>query len=111
MIMITPPNYKKDAIPTLIGWRDPRSREILVSRTISQADINEYMGIVEEEAVKEIEKVVEVEQDIAPGRTAKVNINSLSKKGLETLAREHGVELDRRKSKTVLLEEVKEIIG
>ena len=42
---ISPPNFKKDAIPTPQGWRDPRTNELLVSRPISQTQIDEYLNV------------------------------------------------------------------
>ena len=40
-----PPNYQRDAIPTTRGWVHPRTGELLVSRKMSEAAINEYLGI------------------------------------------------------------------
>jgi hypothetical protein len=39
------------------------------------------------------------------------DITSMNKKQLEEFAREHGVELDRRKTKAVLLAEVQELLS
>ena len=44
---IAPPNWKKDALPTARGWAHPRTGEILKSQKISEADINEYLGVPE----------------------------------------------------------------
>ena len=41
--MIQAPNYAKDAIPTLKGWVSPKG-ELLVSRKLSQEDIDEYLN-------------------------------------------------------------------
>lgn len=96
--MIKPPNYQKDAIPTNRGWVHPRTNEVLVSGSISQKDIDEYYG-VPGEVEEEVEEVVE-----------ETDLSSLSKKELEDLGREHGVELDRRKSKSDLVEELQAVI-
>ena len=42
---IAPPNWKKDALPTARGWAHPRTGEILKSQKISEADINDYLGV------------------------------------------------------------------
>jgi hypothetical protein len=39
------------------------------------------------------------------------DISKLTKKELEELGREHGVELDRRKKKDDLVEELREVVG
>jgi|ETNmetMinimDraft_24_1059892.scaffolds.fasta_scaffold97763_2 high-affinity K+ transport system ATPase subunit B len=39
------------------------------------------------------------------------DISKLTKKELEELGREHGVELDRRKKKDDLIEELREVVG
>ena len=49
---ISPPNFKKDAIPTPQGWRDPRTNELLVSRPISQTEIDEYLNVETKTEVK-----------------------------------------------------------
>lgn len=38
-------------------------------------------------------------------------LNTLSKKELEELGREYDIELDRRKSKKALIEELREVVG
>ena len=55
---IKPPPYCKDAQPTPIGWRNPRTREILAVRKLSQKDIDEYIASTME--VSKSEPVVEV---------------------------------------------------
>ena len=73
---IKPPQYCKDAEPTLLGWRHPRTREILAVRKISQAAIDEYY------------------------------LSQMDKDELEAKARESGVELDKRQSKESLVSQV-----
>jgi hypothetical protein len=55
---IKPPPYCPNAQPTPIGWRDPRTREILSVRKLSQKDIDEYIASTME--VSKNEPVVEV---------------------------------------------------
>lgn len=46
MAKLTPPTWAPDAVPTTRGW--VRGRELLKSQAISQADIDEYLGVGEE---------------------------------------------------------------
>jgi len=40
--MISPPNWKKDAVPTVEGWRHPSTNELLQSTRITSKQIEEY---------------------------------------------------------------------
>ena len=105
---ITPPNFQKDAIPTPQGWRHPRTNELLVSRKISSEDINEYYGIKPEVTMlKESPTTFEEAKDEL---ITEDDLESKTKLELEAIGREHGVELDRRKIKSDLIEELKEVI-
>lgn len=55
---IKPPPYCPNAQPTPIGWRDPRTREILSVRKLSQKDIDEYIASTMEDS--KVQPVVEV---------------------------------------------------
>ena len=109
---ISPPNYQRDAIPTPRGWVHPRTGELLVSRKISESAINEYLDIAPEpQMLKESPtnfeeaKVELMTEDNLPSE-----YQDMTKKELEILGREHGIELDRRKNKADLIEELKEVI-
>ena len=105
---ISPQNFKKDAIPTPQGWRHPRTNELLVSRKISSEDINEYYGIKPEVTMlKESPTTFEEAKDEL---ITEDDLESKTKLELEAIGREHGVELDRRKNKADLIEELKEVI-
>ena len=105
---ISPPNFQKDAIPTPQGWRHPRTNEILVSRKISSEDINEYYGIKPEVTMlKESPTTFEEAKDEL---ITEDDLESKTKLELEAIGREHGIELDRRKNKSDLIEELKEVI-
>ena len=105
---ISPPNFQKDAIPTPQGWRHPRTNELLVSRKISSEDINEYYGIKQEVTMlKESPTTFEEAKDEL---ITEDDLESKTKLELEAIGREHGVELDRRKNKSDLIEELKEVI-
>jgi len=68
---IKPPPYCKDAQPTPIGWRNPRTREILSVRKLSQKDIDEYIASTMEDS--KVQPVVEVltETTKTPKKTRK----------------------------------------
>ena len=105
---ITPPNFQKDAIPTPQGWRHPRTNELLVSRKLSAEDINEYYGIKPEVTMlKESPTTFEEAKDEL---ITEDDLESKTKLELEAIGREHGIELDRRKNKSDLIEELKEVI-
>lgn len=95
---ISPPNWCKHAIPTSRGWVDPNTNELLQATKISQGQIDEWNGV-----------------PAAPTmlREAPQNNSSLeemTKLELEALGRQHGIELDRRKRKDDLIEELSEHI-
>ena len=105
---ISPPNFQKDAIPTPQGWRHPRTNELLVSRKISSEDINEYYGVKPQVTMlKESPTTFEEAKDEL---ITEDDLESKTKLELEAIGREHGVELDRRKNKADLIEELKEVI-
>ena len=105
---ITPPNFQKDAIPTPQGWRHPRTNELLVSRKISSEDINEYYGIKPE--VTMLKESPTTFQEAKDELITEDDLESKTKLELEAIGREHGIELDRRKNKADLIEELKEVL-
>ena len=105
---ISPPNFQKDAIPTPQGWRHPRTNELLVSRKISSEDINEYYGIKPE--VTMLKESPTTFEEAKNELITEDDLESKTKLELEAIGREHGVELDRRKNKADLIEELKEVI-
>jgi len=110
---ITPPNFQKDAIPTPQGWRHPRSGELLVSRKISEEAIAEYFGSSTPEPVMLTESPTnfqEAKEELMTNDTLPSEYESMTKKELEDIGKEHGIELDRRKNKAALIEELKEAL-
>jgi|TARA_B110000259_G_C14021379_1_gene403195 hypothetical protein len=102
---IKPPAWAKGAHPTISGWM--KGRELLVAKTISQSDIDEWNGTLGQPVPPapkpEPEPVVVVEEDFS-------EIENMSKRELEEFARTKGVELDRRQSKRSLLTIVKDVM-
>ena len=107
---ISPPNYKKDAIPTPQGWRDPRTNELLVSIRISESDINEYLNVGVKKEVKVLKEAPTTAEEVEAELMGDNELETMTKIELEALGREHGIELDRRKNKADLIEELKEVL-
>jgi hypothetical protein len=115
---IKPPNYQKDAIPTVKGWKHPKTGELLVSTKLNQGQIDEYLGVTpaEPEAVvvdMHTETVIDMDEMIQDmtieGKllaAQAADLRSLTKAQLEELGREHGVELDRRLKKEDLIDQL-----
>lgn len=106
-------------VPTEKGWKHPDRNEILLPKKFTQAQINEYMNDTNCNCVdcdcdpctcgeKEVtEEVIQLNE--APANNT--SLEDMTKVELEALGREHGVELDRRKTKTTLVERMKGILG
>lgn len=139
MAIIRPPSWCKHAVPTPRGWCDPKSGELLKAIKIQQHMIDEFHGFngtaevqpvdpvemepelplepaaaediaVVEATFPEDEVVFEVEE--APEETSEHDdLEDMTKKELEELGREHGVELDRREKKSTLIGKMKDILG
>jgi hypothetical protein len=115
MAAIKPPSWAKNAIPTLNGWKDPRSGELLKSTNISQEQIAEYTGAVEKPTMKKsprpetppMPKPMQLNEAPANNKS----LEDMNKMELEAHGRTMGVELDRRKSKADLIEELNEVIS
>ena len=130
---ISPPNFKKDAIPTPQGWRDPNTNELLVARKISLGEINEYFGFTPPVKKPSNEPKVtayshvqsRTQEDVATlsdnaheddanwhsGCASNKSHEDMTKDELEAKGREHGIELDKRKSHEDLVEELEAHLG
>lgn len=102
--MIKAPGWCPKAVPTLRGWKHHKTPEILKPASITQAQIDEWHGKTIVEDVKVDEPVMLTE---AP--TTK-SLDEMSKLELEEVGRQHGIELDRRKTKKTLIDRVKNLI-
>lgn len=125
--MIKPPSWQKDAVPTLVGWKHPRRNELLLPKKITQEQIDEYNGVQIDQAIHDDIQNGKIEAAMAASEPVEVDeddvvedwnkdgvideLESMTKKELEDLGREHGVELDRRKNKATLVEEMREVIN
>lgn len=121
---IKPPNHAKDAIPTVRGWEHPRTGELLIARRHTQSQIDEYLGVsitpppppppapkpVEPIEVDEDNPEFDIEDPTEELVTDEVDFEEMTKRELEEVGREHGIELDRREKKTTLIERLKSVI-
>lgn len=103
---ITPPNFAKNAVPTLKGWCHPKTNELLKSQRITQQQIDEFYG-----NTVNVEETVEVIRPFSEEKdTVSEDLQSLTKKQLEEYADSLGMELEGNFSKRVLLEKINEFI-
>jgi len=93
--MIKAPNWARNAVPTVRGWEDPDTGELLLSRRHSNSEIREYTG-TSSEAPKMLRESPVNENDFI--------LEHMTKTQLEEMGRENGIELDRRQKKTTLIE-------
>ena len=114
---IAPPNWKKDAIPTAQGWAHPRTGEVLKSQKISEADINDYLGVPMNEppviSVEEAQAMIDTQPASVTDPEMLVeeeapDYSNMTKLELEAHGRTMGIELDRRKSKEDLINTLNE---
>ena len=112
IMAISPPNFQRDAVPTPSGWRHPRTNELLVSRKITSDQIDEYYGVKPTVSMlKESPTTMEeATAELIVDDTLPSELGSMTKIELEAVGREHGVELDRRKNKADLIQELKEVL-
>ena len=115
--MLQPPSWQKDALPTGRGWAHPRTGELLQATRLSTADINDYLGIPKNNPV-----VISVEEaqemiDIQPAHVTDPemlveeeapDLSNMTKLEIETYGRTKGIELDRRTSKTAMINTLNE---
>lgn len=101
----------KGAEPTLKGWINPKTGELLKSQRISQTDIDEWFGVTVTVETPPAAPVVEEEPTDFNEDGTIDEFESMTKVELEELAREKGVELDRRLRKDVLVNKVKELFS
>lgn len=113
---IKPPSWCSKAVPTPRGWKHWATSEILLNKRFSQEQIDEFYaerdgGATDQEVHDMIQRgKIEAEMARFEAEQATADLESMSKKELEALGREHGVELDRRKSKKVLVDQMKDIV-
>ena len=111
---IKAPNWCENAVPTLNGWEDPDTGELYVSGGFTQEQIDEFHGVKPKKVLKEVPKpknnFKKTAQVLTEAPIGNKSLEEMTKVELEALGRQHGIELDRRKHKQTLIEEVSEVI-
>ncbi len=125
--MIKAPKWCSDAVPVASkGWVSPKG-ELMSSSRFTQAQVDEWHGTTETFVAADDKATVEgkwdaAEMDMASfaavskdamsyDHTDEEDLEAMTKLELELLGREHGVELDRRKTKATLVEEMKDLMS
>ena len=127
-----PGGWLRNAVPTTKGWRHEKRREILKGASFTQEQVDEYMartGMVDPLGEKTITPKIVSETTVTTVHThddgtthdheggdephshdesieVDGSLHEMSKKELENLGRQHGIELDRRHNKAKLIEEL-----
>jgi len=125
--MIKAPKWCSDAVPVAAkGWVSPKG-ELMVSSRFTQAQVDDWYGATETFVAADDKATVEgkwdaAEMDMASfaavskdamsyDHTDEEDLEAMTKLELELLGREHGVELDRRKTKATLVEQMKDLMS
>jgi len=102
----------KGAEPTLRGWINPKTGELLKSQRMTQAQVDEWHGVKPEPKPEPAPVEVPEEASADYNEDGVIDeLESMSKAELELLGREHGVELDRRLRKASLIGQLRGIIS
>ena len=96
------PAWCENAVPTANGWEDPDTGELYASGGFTTEEIDLFHG------KKSSPKGDQVLTEAPVGNKS---VEDMTKLELEALAITKGVELDRRKSKSKLLEKVKDLFS
>ena len=114
---IKPPAWCSRAVPVPHGWKHWATSEVLLPKKFTQEQIDEFWA--EKNGTSAPEVVEEVAVTAEPVATAEPititledpsELDSMTKRELEDLGRENGIELDRRQSKKTLVATMKEIV-
>jgi len=129
---IKPPAWCAGAIPEMNkGWVDPSTNELLVSSRFTQAQVDEFYGVPSFEDIQDMNQEGKIEAGMAFADKVEPTVvdedewqaedlnqdgvvdelESMTKKELELLGREHGVELDRRKNRKSLVSQMRNLLS
>jgi hypothetical protein len=111
---IKAPAWCENAIPTINGWTDPQTGEVYASGRFTVEQIAEFHGQPAPQVLTEVptprNNYVKTPTMLTEAPVGGKSLEEMTKIELEALGRTHGIELDRRKSKTDLIDEVSEVI-
>ena len=119
---IQAPAWCENAVPTSNGWEDPQTGEVYASGRFTPEQIAEFHGVTAPQKAPEV--LVEVPVNdftksqghyktptmLTEAPVGGKSLDEMTKIELEALGRTHGIELDRRKSKSDLIDEVKDLL-
>ena len=111
MSKIQVPAWCEHAVPTTNGWEDPTTGELYKSGGFTPEQIAEWHGDLPEPALPppslEERRAASMLTEAPVGNRS---LDEMTKVELEALGRQHGIELDRRKNKKVLVETMKDLL-
>ena len=111
MSKIQAPAWCEHAVPTTNGWEDPTTGELFKSGGFTPEQIAEWHGDLPEPASPppslEDRRAASMLTEAPVGNRS---LDEMTKVELEALGRQHGIELDRRKNKKVLVETMKDLL-
>lgn len=93
--MIQPPNWQRDAVPTTRGWKHPNRREIILPRSFTQEQVDEYLNR---------NNPAPISLNESP---PKKSIDDMTKRELAELAQHHGVDVKSSENKGSILSKVR----
>ena len=116
MSKIQTPAWCEHAIPTYRGWEDPQTGELFVSSGFTPEQIAEWHGDLPEPAspppsLEERRAAAGLPEMLTEAPANNVSLEKMTKVQLESLGRQHGVELDRRKNKKSLVATMKGLLN
>ena len=97
-------------IPTAKGWKHPKRNEILLGKKFTQAEIDEYLGTSSAPTPPAKPAVEDWQAEDLNQDGVIDNLESMTKIELEELGRERGVELDRRKNRSTLINQMRGLL-
>ena len=97
-------NAPADCVPTLRGWMRSDGR-IMMRMDFTQEEINEWNDAQGPQMLTEADPIPVTLETLQED-----DLEGMTKSELEELGRENGVELDRRKNKSTLINTMKGII-
>lgn len=97
-------------IPTAKGWKHPKRNEILLGKKFTQAEIDEYLGMTFVAGLPAKPAVEDWQAEDLNQDGVIDNLESMTKIELEELGREQGVELDRRKNRSTLINQMRGLL-
>jgi len=103
----------KGAHPTPRGWINPKTGELLKSQKISEEDIAAFFGVVVEEPTPAPEPapIITEQECMCEECNCDPCVCKMTKVQLEEHGRTLGIELDRRKTKESMLQELNDFMN